>query len=112
MRELYYHILLALSTKIHEKIGRNLFGDQVKIPLAFLVLGGEMPGKSRNPRRKTVFTQKKEKSFDITGVNNREIMRISSVFWRIIGKLDEICRAKILFKNVVYRYNKTAKVTK
>ena len=66
-------------------------------------------GKAGIPVGKQSLPRKKKKTFDIEGVDNREIKRIFSAFGRIIKKLDEICRAKILFKNVVYRYNKTAK---
>ena len=66
-------------------------------------------GKAGIPVGKQILPRKKKKSFDIKGVDNREIKSNFSAFGRIIKKLAEICRAKILFKNVVYRYNKTAK---
>ena len=66
-------------------------------------------GKAGIPVGKQILPRKKKKSFDIKGVDNREIKSNFSAFGRIIKKLAEICLAKILFKNVVYRYNKTAK---
>ena len=62
-----------------------------------------------SPSGNSFYPGKRKNRSTLSVVDNREIKSISDAFGWIIKKLAEICREKILFKNVVYRYNKTAK---
>ena len=62
-----------LSTKIAKKIGRNLFGNWLRITLVFRVSGEKHLGKAGIFVGKQILPKKKKKSFDITGADNGEI---------------------------------------